>query len=171
MGFACQGLWVMGYCGLMGYGLQIPAHQLGGPKMAWDFRGYGLSEAWVKRVSTVQWYVMGLCKPTLSPSSASTVQIWKSHDYWIYSTSRIAPEVCSFNIPCRKTNPLKVVPGGAFLSPSPASGNEDRDEEDDTLHMCQKTNHVDTLPSPTIHTLELPAKHGHQHTYPPTSSP
>ena len=43
----------MGYCGLMGYGLQIPAHQLGGPKMAWDFRGYGLSEAWVKRVSTV----------------------------------------------------------------------------------------------------------------------
>ena len=53
MGFACQGLWVTGYCGLMGYGLQIPAHQLGGPKMAWDFRGYGLSEAWVKRVSTV----------------------------------------------------------------------------------------------------------------------
>ena len=53
MGFARQGLWVMGYCGLMGYGLQIPAHQLGGPKMAWDFRGYGLSEAWVKRVSTV----------------------------------------------------------------------------------------------------------------------
>ena len=53
MGFARQGLWVTGYCGLMGYGLQIPAHQLGGPKMAWDFRGYGLSEAWVKRVSTV----------------------------------------------------------------------------------------------------------------------
>ena len=53
MGFARQGLWVMGYCRLMGYGLQIPAHQLGGPKMAWDFRGYGLSEAWVKRVSTV----------------------------------------------------------------------------------------------------------------------
>ena len=53
MGFARQGLWVTGYCRLMGYGLQIPAHQLGGPKMAWDFRGYGLSEAWVKRVSTV----------------------------------------------------------------------------------------------------------------------
>ena len=53
MGFARQGLWVTGYCGLMGYGLQIPAHQLGGPKMAWDFRGYGLSEAWVTRVSTV----------------------------------------------------------------------------------------------------------------------
>ena len=43
----------MGYCGLMGYGLQIPAHQLGGPKWVWDFRGYGLSGAWVKRVSTV----------------------------------------------------------------------------------------------------------------------
>ena len=53
MGFARQGLWVMGYCGLMGYGLQIPTHQLGGPKWVWDFRGYGLSGAWVKRVSTV----------------------------------------------------------------------------------------------------------------------
>ena len=37
----------------MGYGLQIPAHQLGGPKWVWDFRSYGLSGAWVKRVSTV----------------------------------------------------------------------------------------------------------------------
>ena len=53
MGFACQGLWVMGYCGLMGYGLQIPTHQLGGTKWAWYFRGYGLLGAWVKRVSTV----------------------------------------------------------------------------------------------------------------------
>ena len=59
MGFACQGLWVTGYCGLMGYGLQIPAHQLGGPKMAWDFRGYGLSEAWVRRVSTVYLFLCG----------------------------------------------------------------------------------------------------------------
>jgi hypothetical protein len=53
MGFAPQGLWVTGYRGLMGYGVQIPAHQLGGPKKAWDFRGYGLSEAWVMGVSTV----------------------------------------------------------------------------------------------------------------------
>jgi hypothetical protein len=37
----------------MGYGLQIPAHQLGGPKRVWDFWGYGLSNAWVMRVSTV----------------------------------------------------------------------------------------------------------------------
>ena len=53
MGFAHQGVWVMGYHGLMGYGVQIPAHQLGGPKNLWDFRGYGLSGAWVTRVSTV----------------------------------------------------------------------------------------------------------------------
>ncbi|KIK05649.1 hypothetical protein K443DRAFT_37170, partial [Laccaria amethystina LaAM-08-1] len=53
MGFACQGLWLIGYCRIMGYGLQIPAHQLGGPKRVWDFRGYGLSNAWVMRVSTV----------------------------------------------------------------------------------------------------------------------
>ena len=57
MRFAHQGLWAMGYHRLMGYGVQIPTHQLGGPKMAWDLRGYGLSEAWVKRVSTViSWY-------------------------------------------------------------------------------------------------------------------
>ena len=55
MGFAHQGVWVMGYHGLMGYGVQIPAHQLGGPKMLWDFRGYGLSGAWVMRVSTVDY--------------------------------------------------------------------------------------------------------------------
>ncbi|KIJ98193.1 hypothetical protein K443DRAFT_104355, partial [Laccaria amethystina LaAM-08-1] len=58
MGFTCQGLWVTGYRRLMGYGgLQTLAHhyahQLGGPKKAWDFRGYGLSEAWVTRVLTV----------------------------------------------------------------------------------------------------------------------
>jgi hypothetical protein len=34
----------MGYCGLMGYGVQIPANQVGGPKMVWYFRVYGLSQ-------------------------------------------------------------------------------------------------------------------------------
>jgi len=38
----------------MGYGMQIPAHRVGGPKKLWDFRVYGLSESWVKRVPTVQ---------------------------------------------------------------------------------------------------------------------
>jgi hypothetical protein len=37
----------------MGYGMQIPAHRVGGPKKLWDFRVYGLSESWVKRVPTV----------------------------------------------------------------------------------------------------------------------
>ena len=53
MGFSFQGVWVMGYCGLMGYGLQFPAHRGGGPKNVWDFRGYGLWQAWVMRVPTV----------------------------------------------------------------------------------------------------------------------
>jgi len=35
----------------MGYG---PAHRVGGPKKFWDFRVYGLSESWVKRVLTVE---------------------------------------------------------------------------------------------------------------------
>jgi len=54
MGFAWDMLWVMGYCGLMGYGMQIPAHQLGGPIVQWDIRGYGLPQVWVKRSLTVQ---------------------------------------------------------------------------------------------------------------------
>ena len=37
----------------MGYGMQIPAHRVGRPKKLWDFRVYGLSESWVKRVPTV----------------------------------------------------------------------------------------------------------------------
>ena len=43
----------MGYCGLMGYGVQFPAHRGGGPKNVWDFGGYGLWQAWVMRVPTV----------------------------------------------------------------------------------------------------------------------
>ncbi|KAF9481933.1 hypothetical protein BDN70DRAFT_971769 [Pholiota conissans] len=53
MGFALGGVWVMGYCGPMGYGLQMPAHRVGGWIFLWDIRGYGLSQAWVMRVSTV----------------------------------------------------------------------------------------------------------------------
>ena len=44
----------MVYCGLMGYGVQFPAHRGGGPKNVWDFRGYGLWQAWVMRVLTVR---------------------------------------------------------------------------------------------------------------------
>ncbi|KAF8801774.1 hypothetical protein BYT27DRAFT_7114077, partial [Phlegmacium glaucopus] len=47
------GVWVMGYCGPMGYRLQFPAHQCGGLKNVWGIRGYGLCQAWVKRGSTV----------------------------------------------------------------------------------------------------------------------
>ena len=53
MGFAQEGVWVMGYCGPMGYGMQFPAHQVGGRITLWGIRGYGLSGAWVKRGSTV----------------------------------------------------------------------------------------------------------------------
>ena len=53
MGFAREGVWVMGYCGPMGYGVHFPAHQVGGWPGLWVKRGYGLSEVWVKRGSTV----------------------------------------------------------------------------------------------------------------------
>jgi hypothetical protein len=47
MGFSFGGVWVMGY------GIKIPAHRVGGFKILWDIRGYGLSGLWVKRDSTV----------------------------------------------------------------------------------------------------------------------
>ena len=53
MGFARKGVWVMGYCGPMGYGVHFPAHQVGGWPGLWVKRGYGLPEVWVKRGSTV----------------------------------------------------------------------------------------------------------------------
>ena len=53
MGFGPEGVWVMGYCGLMGYGVQIPANQVGGLKMLWYFKVYGLSKVWVMGVLTV----------------------------------------------------------------------------------------------------------------------
>jgi len=53
MGFGGGGVWVMGYWGFMGDGVQIPVHQLGGLKKLWDIRGYGLPKAWVMRESTV----------------------------------------------------------------------------------------------------------------------
>jgi GMP synthase-like glutamine amidotransferase len=43
----------MGYYGPMGYGMQFPANQLGGPLKLWGKRGYGLTEVWVNRGLTV----------------------------------------------------------------------------------------------------------------------
>ena len=49
MGF---GVWeVYGLC--YAFPLHFPANQLGGRKMLWGLRGYGFSDVWVKRGSTV----------------------------------------------------------------------------------------------------------------------
>ncbi|KAH8989896.1 hypothetical protein EDB86DRAFT_2941111 [Lactarius hatsudake] len=37
----------------MGYGVQIPANQLGGFTFLWGMRGYGLSTLWVMRGLTL----------------------------------------------------------------------------------------------------------------------
>ena len=42
MGFALEGVWIMGYCGCMGYGIDFPANQLGGSKNVWGIGEYGL---------------------------------------------------------------------------------------------------------------------------------
>ena len=53
-GFLPKMVWIMGYCGFMGYGMTFSANQLGGLKKLWGIREYGLSERlWDKRESTV----------------------------------------------------------------------------------------------------------------------
>jgi hypothetical protein len=47
-------VWLIGYCGPMGYSTQIPAHQARGQIRLWSIRGYGLSGVWDKRGSTVE---------------------------------------------------------------------------------------------------------------------
>jgi hypothetical protein len=53
MGFAPKGVWIMGYCGCMGYGTHFSANQLGRPKKVWGIKEYGFLELWVTRESTV----------------------------------------------------------------------------------------------------------------------
>ena len=71
MGFLPKGVWIMDYCGFMGYGIRFSANQLGGPKKVWGIREYGLLELWVKRELTVSTIFCeqilipyGFCAPT-----------------------------------------------------------------------------------------------------------
>jgi hypothetical protein len=40
MDFSSKGVWVMGYCGCMGYEALFPVNQLSGLKNVWDLREY-----------------------------------------------------------------------------------------------------------------------------------
>jgi hypothetical protein len=53
MGFHLKGVWIMGYQGVMGYGVDFPTNQVGQLRFLWGMREYGSSEIWVKRESTV----------------------------------------------------------------------------------------------------------------------
>src|SRR6266849_3757484 len=77
---ATKGLWVIGYCGLMGFGAQIPIHRVGGMVLLWYLRGYGLSKVWFTRGSTVvryapPWPNIVLSRPVLFLS----VCLWLSN--------------------------------------------------------------------------------------------
>ena len=52
--FGLKRVWVMGYQGIMGYGVDFPLSRLGKAIILWVIRVYGLPEVWVKRVSTVR---------------------------------------------------------------------------------------------------------------------
>ena len=51
--FGLKRVWVMGYQGIMGYGVDFPLSRLGNAEILWVITVYGLIEVWVKRVSTV----------------------------------------------------------------------------------------------------------------------
>ena len=72
MGFAPRGVWVMGYCGCMGYEALFPANQLGGVKNIWNLREYGVCEPWVTRESTVPTLVKSFVIQFLTSSHRKT---------------------------------------------------------------------------------------------------
>jgi hypothetical protein len=67
----------MGY----GYGMQIPAHRVGGPKNIWDFKVYGLSKSWVMRGSTVT------CSPPLYVTFTTIIQFMVDSGYPLHEQS------------------------------------------------------------------------------------
>ena len=86
-GFASRGVWVMGYCGCMGYEVFFPANQLGGLKNLWDLREYGVCEPWVMRKSTV---VIVFCQ-----RSAAIQIVWgESECYGWWGNRR------TYSVPC-----------------------------------------------------------------------
>jgi len=69
----------MGYYRPMGFSIEIPAHQVGGPENLWGTRGYGLSEVWDMRVSTVSTQ----CEPSPShPPPLHTKSPWHFTSRW-----------------------------------------------------------------------------------------
>ena len=52
----------MGYYRCMGFWYEIPANQLGGLKVVWVFKGYGLSQVWVRTGSTVHSFKGPKCR-------------------------------------------------------------------------------------------------------------
>ena len=89
MGFLPKGVWIMDYCGFMGYDIHFSANQLGGPKKVWGIREYGLLELWVKRELTVcTIHVIGWSFPADSQKDgnvSSTRHIVKCNIYLTYS--------------------------------------------------------------------------------------
>ena len=58
--FSGEGVWGMGYHGIMGYGAQIPAYRYRRIALLWGIRGYGLFTLWVKRgLSVLQVTIRG----------------------------------------------------------------------------------------------------------------
>ena len=51
-----------GYYRCMGFWYEIPANQLGGLKVVWVFKGYGLSQVWVRTGSTVHSFKGPKCR-------------------------------------------------------------------------------------------------------------
>ena len=86
MGFLPKGVWIMDYCGFMGYGIHFSANQHGGPKKVWSIREYGLLELWVKRELTVT---------TLFSSTPELEVSVVGRSQWILS-------VHTFEVPFRK---------------------------------------------------------------------
>jgi hypothetical protein len=79
MGFAYGGVWVMGYCGPMGYGMQIPANRVGGQLNLWTVIQYDCRRSFCSAFtgSAVD-HVSGLSRGVRTQSIRQPVIMWSS---------------------------------------------------------------------------------------------
>ncbi|TBU27006.1 hypothetical protein BD311DRAFT_666423, partial [Dichomitus squalens] len=73
-------LWVIGYQGPMGYGVEFPLSRLGKAKILWVSGVYGLPGVWVRRVSTVAFQIRSKQKTVRTVSPGRT----QSHYYRVH---------------------------------------------------------------------------------------
>ena len=128
-----RGVWVMGYCGCMGYAVFFPANQLGGVKNLWDLWEYVVCEPWVTTYERVQCPQYEKSKQECGPPDRRMHQAFPIEVSW--KLVRLFPpfnstHLASSAIQRRPEKPCPILPAYAH------TGSRDRSSSpgDDFIH-------------------------------------